>query len=384
MKTKPHTLMSGYLRALRRYLKQEQPAHLEAARRLGLRAVKLKLETLELARIHEEAVLAILSIPDAATPAARVIRRGNAFFAEAITPIEEHHRTARETSRHLAAMVKELAQANRKLGKEARQRLEVEESLRTSEMKTRRLLDKSRQMQAELRLLSRQLLSVQEEERKKISRELHDVIAQTLTGIDLRLGALKGLSARNTTAMNQKISATQRLVGKSVDIVQRFARHLRPAALDDLGLIPALQSHLHDFMEKTGIRVDLTVFAAVEESSIAIRTVLYRVVQESLTNVERHAKASKVQVNIHLQKDRICLEVSDDGQGFLAAGPALKGRKRLGLLGMRERVEMVKGSLEVDSAPGQPTTIRAEIPHGKVRVTKRRSVEKTTPSLKQP
>ena len=370
MKTQSPTLMPGYLRGLQKYLKRDLPANLDAARRLGLHAVKMKMEILDLARVHEEAVLIFISHQEKQGLAASVIRRGNVFFGEAIAAIEETHRAARETNVRLGATVKELAKTNQQLNQEIRQRKGVEESLKASKLRTSNLLGRSRQMQEELRHLSRQLLLIQEEERKKISRELHDVIAQTLTGIDLRLGALKTLSDGNTTVMYRKISATQKLVGKSVEMVQRFARDLRPAALDDLGLIPALQSHLHDFMEKTGIRVDLTVFAAVEERSIAIRTVLYRVVQESLTNVERYAKASKVQINIHLEKDRVCLEVCDDGRGFSVEGPMRQGRKRLGLLGMRERVEMLRGSFEIDSAPGHPTTVRVQIPGSKARSRK--------------
>ena len=126
------------------------------------------------------------------------------------------------------------------------------------------LLEKSERLQEQLRRLSRQVLSAQEEERKEISRELHDVIAQTLTGINVRLAALKKEASLNTSGLDRNIARTQRLVEKSVDIVHRFARELRPAVLDDLGLIPALQSFMKNFGARTGLFAQLTAFAAVE------------------------------------------------------------------------------------------------------------------------
>ena len=128
----------------------------------------------------------------------------------------------------------------------------MEESLRKSEQHYGQLLEQSRQMQEQLRLLSRQVLSTQEEERKKISRELHDVIAQTLTGINVRLAALKKQAAINTKGLERSIARTQQLVEQSVDIVHRFARELRPTVLDDLGLIPALHTFMKHFRARDG------------------------------------------------------------------------------------------------------------------------------------
>ena len=142
-------------------------------------------------------------------------------------------------------------------------------------------------------MLSRQLLLAQEEERKKISRELHDVIAQTLTGINVRLATLKNKASFNTKGLERNIARTQRLVEHSVNIVHRFARELRPTVLDDLGLIPALHTFMKRFREQTGIRVSLSAFAAVEHVNGDKRTVLYRVAQEALNNVARHAQASQ-------------------------------------------------------------------------------------------
>ena len=190
----------------------------------------------------------------------------------------------------------DLAASNRQLQREIVQRKSVEESLRKSEQHYSQLLEQSRHMQEQLRLLSRQLLSAQEEERKKISRELHDDIAQTLTGINVRLAALKNEATLNTKGLERNIARTQRLVEQSVDIVHRFARELRPTVLDDLGLIPALHTFMKHFPGRTGVRVSLTAFAEVEQLNGDKRTVLFRVAQEALTNVARHAQASRVEV----------------------------------------------------------------------------------------
>src|SRR5664280_26158 len=261
-----------------------------------------------------------------------------------------------------------LGASNLKLRREIIRRQAVEESLKQSEQHQSRLLEQSRQMQEQLRQLSRQVLQAQEEERKRISRELHDVIAQTLTGINIRLATLKKEAGRNTDGFDGKIARTQLLVGKSVDIVHRFARELRPAVLDDLGLIPALHSFMIDFAARTGVHTCLTAFARVEKMDIAKRTVLFRVAQEALTNVARHAHASRVEVKLQKLPDGICMQIKDDGKSFQVQ-PALLvgGSKRLGLLGMRERVEMVGGAFGVESAPGQGTTIQVEIPFAKVR-----------------
>jgi PAS domain S-box-containing protein len=261
------------------------------------------------------------------------------------------------------ARMEALAVANRELRREIDRRQEVEKSLRKSEQHYSQLLEQSRQMQEQLRLLSRQVLSTQEEERKKISRELHDVIAQTLTGINVGLAALKKGATSNTRGLERSIARTQRLVQQSVDIVHQFARKLRPTMLDDLGLIPALHTFMKRFRAETGIRVSLSAFAAVEQLHGDKRTVLYRVAQEALTNVARHARASRAEVKLQKLNGAVCMTITDDGKGFHAEGVVgAKNAKRLGLLGMRERLEIVGGNFTVASAPGKGTTVLAQVP----------------------
>jgi signal transduction histidine kinase len=343
---------------------------LQPAGGLGRQALAIGLESLDLARIHKHAVVAVVRPHYSAGSRDGMIKRAETFFVEAIRPIEQTYRAVRETNVHLSQVNKtlhqrtvELAAANRQLKQQIIQRKTAEVALKKSQQHYSQLLEQSRRMQEQLRHLSHQLLIAQEEERKEISRELHDEIAQTLTGINVHLATLKVEAAVNTQGLKRKIARTQRLVEKSVNIVHRFARELRPTVLDDLGLIPALHAYMKDFTKRTGIRIRFTAFAGVEQLRIDKRTVLYRVAQSALTNIAQHAQASLVTVSIQKLPDAIRMQIHDNGQGFQVERVLFaKRHKRLGLLSMRERVEMVGGGFNVESAPGKGTSIRAQIP----------------------
>jgi len=268
---------------------------------------------------------------------------------------------AEETQRRMEA----LDAANRELKREIVRRKAVEAALKESEQYSCQLLAEALQLQKQLRHLSHQALQAQEEERKRISRELHDEIAQVLMAITLHLAALKKEAAPNSKDLKRKITRTQRLVEKSANIVHQFAGQLRPPALDDLGLIPALHSYMKGFTRQTGLPIRFTSFTRgkTEQLDSARRTVLYRVAQEALANVARHAQATLVKVSIQKLRDAIRMEVKDNGKSFQVHGVLPTRRnKGLGLLGMRERVEMVGGRFTVESSPGKGTTIRADIP----------------------
>lgn len=258
-----------------------------------------------------------------------------------------------------------LTATNRKLELEISQRRAAEQALKDSEQHQRRLLQESRHMRDQLRLLSRQLLQAQEQERKRISRELHDVIAQSLTGINLHLATLKGDTAMNTQERERNIVVTQKLVAQAVNVVHQFARELRPTALDDIGLVPALCSFMKAFKEETGIHVTLSAFANVKKLEGDKRIVLYRIVQEALANVARHALASRVDVSIEKADGAICMKIKDNGKGLPKERLwNSKKIKRLGLIGMRERLEMIGGQFAIESQPGEGTTVTARIPLG--------------------
>ena len=370
MKRRLFNLSRRYQAALRTHLKQGQQASLESARGLGSQALAAGLRTLDLARLHEQTLVKEVLPGYAAGKRPALIKQAGIFFAVAITPMEKTQRGAQEAAAQLKKFIEtlsqrtvELAASNLELSLEITQRKAVEQALKKSERHYSQLLEQSDRLQEQLRRLSRQILSAQEDERKMISRELHDVIAQTLTGINVRLANLKKEAAINTKGLDRNIARTQRLVEKSVSIVHQFARELRPAVLDDLGLIPALHSFMKSFSARTGVHTRLTAFAGVEQLDTARRTVLYRVAQEALTNVGRHAQASQAQVKIQKLDGAICMKIWDNGKGFQAERLSHgKRNKRLGLLGMSERVQMVNGKFTLQSAPGKGTTVQAQIP----------------------
>jgi len=370
MKHKIPRLLRAYSDGLLRYLKGAPDYSLDEARKVGESSLDLGMEPLDLAKLHQEALISLVPNTSLIANFDKMIRLAGDFFVAAVTPIEGSHQAVRKDNIQLRSTVDKLskktlklAASNSALKAEIKTRGLVEASLRISKSTSSQLLMESLHIQEELRLLSRRLLVAQEEERKTISRELHDIVAQTLTSINVRLASLTLQTNTNSDGMHQKIATTQRLVEKSVDLVHRFARDLRPTVLDDLGLIPALESYLKDFMERSGIRATLTVFADVEELSSNLRTVLYRVAQEALINVAHHSKATNASVSIRKMKNVVRMEICDDGKGFEVSEPVQSQNSiRLGLLGMKERVEMVGCLFRVESELGKKTTIRVDIP----------------------
>jgi signal transduction histidine kinase len=369
-----------YQAGLRKHLRDGSDGNPDAALRLGWRAVKLGLETPELSAIHHVALDSQVSAGHPATYPPDMIRRAGEFFAKFIHPIEETHRSAvhandslQESYHTLKERTHELAATNRTLEKEIIRRHAVEESLRASEATTSGLLKQALKLQDELRQLSHRLLTAQEEERKRISRELHDVIGETLTGVNVRLATLKLQSTANTNDLHKKIAYTQKLVAKSMNVVHRFACDLRPTVLDHMGLIPSLVAHLKVFSKRTSIPVEFTAFAGVEKLDSAIRTALYRIAQEALSNIARHAHATHTTVSL-LQKDvSVTMEISDNGIGFDVGSIVLtREGSCLGILGMRERAEMIGATLRIDSAPGERTILRVDLPD-KLRQARKRS-----------
>ena len=221
-------LSQRYAAALRKHLRQGQRAMpaCGTALALGRQAAALNLETLDLARIHE-AALATLK---ASRNRGGLIKRAEVFFAEAITPIEETHHAALKTnvrmrrlSRALGRRTVDLAASRRSLKRRIVQRKAVEQALKQSGEHSRKLLRESRELQKHLQRLTHQLLSAQEDKRRKISRDLHDEIAQTLLGINVRLLTLKKEAAASAHGLKKEIVSTQRLVDKSVKTIKRFA-----------------------------------------------------------------------------------------------------------------------------------------------------------------
>lgn len=233
MKRTTARLSQRYAAALRTFLTQGPQAGLQPARTLGRKAMALGLETLDLAKIHETA-LATLLLPSHSSRARKgTVKRAEAFFVEAITPIEATHRAARETNGDLNRLTKtlsrrseELAASGRHLKRGIVQRKAAEEALKKSGKHRTDLLGRSRLVQEHLRQLTRQILSAHEDKRTRISRELHDEIAQTLLGINARLLALKNEATTNVNGLKKEIANTRRLVEKSKKTLKRFADEL--------------------------------------------------------------------------------------------------------------------------------------------------------------
>jgi two-component system sensor histidine kinase UhpB len=214
----------------------------------------------------------------------------------------------------------------------------------------------------QLHYLSRQLLSAQETERRRIARELHDEIGQSLTAAMISVQMMQHRPAAADLATDLAEAAA--VLDMTLQQVRAMSLELRPAMLDDLGLVPALQWHLDRVGQRSGLRVALKASALQGRLPAELETVCYRVVQEALTNIVRHARAKQVQVQIERRLDEVQLTISDDGRGFdLAAAQAhVQAGRSLGLLSMEERVTLLSGTLQIDSAPGRGCRVFARLP----------------------
>ena len=202
----------------------------------------------------------------------------------------------------------------------------------------------------------RRVVEAQEAERKRLARELHDETGQALTSILL---GLKGLE--ETLATDDSRSAVgdlRQLVVSTLQDVRRLAVELRPSALDDLGLVAAIDRLARSFGE-SGIQVEVEAHIGEQRLPEAVETTLYRIVQEALTNVAKHANAERMSITLTRRDATVVAIVEDDGTGF---DPEASAREGLGLLGMRERLALVGGKLRIEAAPGTGTTIAAEVP----------------------
>lgn len=259
-----------------------------------------------------------------------------------------------------------LAVSNQKLKREIVRRQGLQKALIQSERHARELLGKSQQLQKKVRRMSHQIVQAQEKLRDEISHELHDKVSQLLLGINVRLGVFVREVETHPKNLRRAILPLRRLVAKSVRTVHQYSVELRPLMLDELGLIPALRSYIDSIPQRKGREIRFSAVPGVEALSNAKRTVIFRVAQEALSNVIQHARARVVTVDIREVPGGVCLEIADDGCGFLLAGlDSAKWADRLGVVGMRERVEMVGGRFSVVSGPGNGTTVCAEVPRGK-------------------
>lgn len=256
----------------------------------------------------------------------------------------------------------------RKRGEEALRRahdgLELRVRERTAELSRANILlmeqiAERRRTEEELRSLSNRLVEVQELERRNIARELHDEIGQLLTGLKL---ALEMASRLPPEASKEKLAQTQELANELMRRVRDLSLDLRPAMLDDLGLLHALLWHFERYTSQTGIRV-VFKHTGIEKERFQskLETTAYRIIQEALTNVARHAEVFDVTVSVSADIESLSVKVEDHGKGF-ERNARLEATASSGLAGMRERAQLLGGRLELHSAPGAGTTLTAVLP----------------------
>jgi signal transduction histidine kinase len=219
------------------------------------------------------------------------------------------------------------------------------------------------QARRELQQLSARLLEIEEEGKRRLSRELHDEIGQTLALLQIEISQLQSLLPGQPEAIHERLRRAREMAGRTVQSIRNISGLLRPALLDDLGLVPALQFQLEDFLRRSGIACTFAEEDVAEQLPDAVKTCVYRVVQEALHNCEKHSGATEVHVEVRQRPGALTVKIGDNGRGFQVNAQGRPVRTEgLGLLGMRERVSIARGSLVIDSAPGKGTRIAIEIP----------------------
>ncbi|HYC70061.1 MAG TPA: PAS domain S-box protein [Opitutaceae bacterium] len=244
------------------------------------------------------------------------------------------------------------------------ERKRTEAAMLQSEEHYRDLFHQAYQMQENLRRMSERVLKVQEQERARISRDLHDEVGQALTAINVNLAVLRNSLVGGPPELERRISETQALIEQTMGSIHNFSRELRPAMIDDLGLLPALRNYVKSFTDRTGVAVQLhgTQWEHIERLDSDRKTVVYRIVQEGLNNVGKHAAAKRAEIILAGSNHDVRLQLNDDGRGFALDARQESASARLGLLGLAERVRLVGGEFSIASVPGNGTILRAVIP----------------------
>src|SRR5919205_3530693 len=221
-----------------------------------------------------------------------------------------------------------------------------------------RKTERLRESEEKLRRLAAHLISVREEERAHIAREIHDELGQVLTGLKMEVGWLaKRLKDKE---LIEKTDSMGKLIDSTVQTVRKIATGLRPEMLDDMGIIAAVGWQAKEFQKRTGIRCRAKLPPETVKPQIDIATTVFRIFQEILTNVARHSRATRVDMELRVDEERVSLDVTDNGVGI--ADSDLNGKKSLGLLGMHERALLFGGEVRITGTPGHGTRVSVSIP----------------------
>lgn len=358
-----------YQGALRDYLMHPDEATLQQAYELGRAAMNGGLGDFDLIRLHHQALANGVLPDDEPAAAVHFAPELESFLLEALSPFEAANRgsrSARERSQQFNRVLAErnaaLALRNAQLGAEIGVRQEAEAALRENKDHYFQLFQQARAMEENLHELSAQVFSTQEDERKRISCELHDEVSQALTAVNLTIAILKK-RAGSDPAFQRNVAEAEQLVARSMETVDGFARELRPAMLDHLGVQAALRAHVTNFTRQTGIRTELIAHPDLARLDGPRGMVVFRVAQEALNNVCKHAEATTVKIEFTPADDALGMEITDNGRAFSVEEKFWTKRTgRLGLLGMQERVRHVNGSFAIESVPGRGTRICVQIP----------------------
>ena len=220
------------------------------------------------------------------------------------------------------------------------------------------------QRDRERSVLLNKVISAQEDERKRIARDLHDQIGQTLTGLVMQIGGAEATLSDDQAAVKKQLADLGESASEAVEEVRRMMSDLRPSVLDDMGLESAVSWYTENHLEREGINVVLDLQRSKTPLSPNVEISAFRVYQEAITNVIKHSSASNVRISLAYDEDRLSGTIEDDGIGFevSAVQPGADGGWAVGLLGMTERANLLGGSLRIDSSPGKGTTVNFEIP----------------------
>jgi two-component system sensor histidine kinase DegS len=214
-----------------------------------------------------------------------------------------------------------------------------------------------------MRFYVRQITQAQENERRRIARELHDDTIQSLVVLSRRLEAIATSHEQLPETIPQRTREIQELVDNMIQRVRRFSQGLRPSTLDDLGLLPTLEELIAD-LNRTGLRAELRVTGRKRRLASEAELTFFRIAQEALNNVKKHAQATEVVTTVELTDSNIRMTIQDNGKGFKPPTPInrLAARGKLGIIGMYERIRLLGGTLVVESEPGQGTTVIVSAP----------------------
>ena len=273
-----------------------------------------------------------------------------------------------DLERRVVERTAQLAATNEQLKLEIIERKQAEEE-------REHLFEELHQSNEQSKVLSRRLVEVQESERKRLAREIHDDISQTLTASIMQLGTAKSLLPKSAKSAHTILEQTEELIKNTLEQTRLIIADLRPPVLDDLGLVPALRRLGDELQGSTGATIKIKTSRLPQRLPAPIEVALFRIVQEALANIRRHAQAHHVTISLAKESERVILSVQDDGIGFEKQTSQSRQRGDMvieqglvipaghfGLIGIQERVTQLGGKFDVTSAPGQGTTLRVELP----------------------